>query len=279
MDFGARMFDPFTARWTTQDPMAFVSPDASPYSYCLGDPIGCYDPFGLTNYSVNGEMRTIDDGYDDTIEVSQKQFSKVNRIWNRGLGERYDAARASIMDSNGYIDGSGNPVLAASSVSAYYNSSPLLAATAAVFCADLSVPEPSDAIALKWGTYAGAYAVASITDLIAKRDREIERLKRRSDGPGGIVYSLRTTQDGLYLDVRKGSVFMRKGEIWKYGETTQQPPEARYGGKDKLSARGLVMIKETKRMPQKQIKIEEKYYLYDYYMQKGHLPPGNAIFR
>ena len=279
VDFGARMYDPFTARWTTQDPMAFVSPEASPYSYCLGDPIGCYDPFGLTNYSVNGEMRTIDDGYDDTIEVSQKQFSKVNRIWNRGLGERYDAARASLMDSNGYIDGSGNPVLAASSVSAQYYNSPFLAATAAVIAADLSAPEQTDLCPAKWAAYAGAYAVASIADLIAKRDREIERLKKRSDGPDGIAYSLRTKHDGLYLDVRKGLVFMREGEIWKYGETTQQPPEARYGGKNNLNKLGFQMIYETKPMSQKQIKIKEKYLLYDYYMQNGHLPPGNAIFR
>ena len=279
VDFGARQYDPFTARWTTQDPMAFVSPEASPYSYCLGDPIGCYDPFGLTNYSVNGEMRTIDDGYDDTIEVSQKQFSKVNRIWNRGLGERYDAARASLMDSNGYIDGSGNPVLAASSVSAQYYNSPFLAATAAVIAADLSAPEQTDLCPAKWAAYAGVYAVASISELIAKRDREIEGIKRRSDGPGGIVYSLRTTQDGLYLDVRKGLVFMREGEIWKYGETTQQPPEARYGGKNNLNKLGFQMIYETKPMSQKQIKIKEKYLLYDYYMQNGHLPPGNAIFR
>ena len=279
VDFGARQYDPFTARWTTIDPMAFVSPEASPYSYCLGDPIGCYDPLGLTNYSVNGETRTIDDGYDDTIEVSERQFRRVNRIWNQGLGEKYDAVRSSIMDSNGYVDGFGNPVLAASSVSAQFYYSPFLAATIAVFAADLSAPEPTDLYPAKWAAYAGVYAVASISELVAKRDREIERLKRRSDGPYGIVYSLRTTQDGLYLDVRKGLVFMEKGEVWKYGETTQQPPEARYGGKEKLSARGLVMIKETKRMPQKQIKIEEKYYLYDYYFQNGHLPPGNSIFR
>ena len=95
----------------------------------------------------------------------------------------------------------------------------------------------------------------------------------------GIVYSLRTTQDGLYLDVRKGLVFMEKGEVWKYGETTQQPPEARYGGKEKLKKMRVEMRYETKQMPQKQIKIREKYYLYDYYMQNGHLPPGNSIFR
>ena len=278
VDFGARQYDPFIARWTTIDPMAFVSPEASPYSYCLGDPIGCYDPLGLTNYSVNGEMRTIDDGYDDTIEVSERQFRRVNRTWNQGLGEKYAAVRSSIMDSNGYVDGSGNPVLAASSVSAQYYYSPFLATSTAFLAADLSVPESTDLFPAKWIAYAGIYAVASISELIAKRDREIERLKRRSDGPEGIVYSLRTTQDGLYLDVRKGLVFMEKGEVWKYGETTQQPPEARYGGKANLERQGLVMIRE-KPGSQKQIKIEEKYLLYNYYFHNGHLPPGNSIFR
>ena len=278
VDFGARQYDPFIAGWTTIDPMAFVSPEASPYSYCLGDPIGCYDPLGLTNYSVNGEMRTIDDGYDDTIEVSERQFRRVNRIWNQGLGEKYDAVRSSIMDSNGYVDGFGNPVLAASSVSAQYYYSPFLAATTAVFAADLSAPEPTDLYPAKWAAYAGVYAVASISELVAKRDREIERLKRRSDGPYGIVYSLRTTHDGLYPDVRKGLVYMEKGEVWKYGETIQQPPEARYRGKANLERQGLVMIRESSGS-QKQIKIEEKYYLYYYYFQNGHLPPGNSVFR
>ena len=256
VDFGERQYDPFTARWTTIDPLAFVSPEASPYSYCLGDPIGCYDPLGLTNYSVNGEMRTIDDGYDDTIEVSERQFRRVNRIWNQGFGEKYDAVRSSIMDSNGYVDGSGNPVLAASSVSAQYYYSPFLAATTAVFAADLSAPEATDLYPAKWAAYAGVYAVASISELVAKRDREIERLKRRSDGPYGIVYSLRTTHDGLYPDVRKGLVYMEKGEVWKYGETIQQPPEARYRGKANLERQGLVMIRESSGS-QKQIKIED----------------------
>ena len=43
VDFGARMYDPFTARWATQDPMAAKYAGMSPYSYCAGNPIGIID--------------------------------------------------------------------------------------------------------------------------------------------------------------------------------------------------------------------------------------------
>ena len=46
LDFGARMYDPFTARWTAVDPMAGKYRQISPYSYCGGNPVGIFDPDG-----------------------------------------------------------------------------------------------------------------------------------------------------------------------------------------------------------------------------------------
>ena len=46
VDFGARMYDPFTARWTTQDPMAAKYAGMSPYGYCAGNPVNLVDPDG-----------------------------------------------------------------------------------------------------------------------------------------------------------------------------------------------------------------------------------------
>jgi RHS repeat-associated protein len=46
LDFGARMYDPFTARWTAVDPMAGKSGQMSPYNYCGGDPVNRIDPDG-----------------------------------------------------------------------------------------------------------------------------------------------------------------------------------------------------------------------------------------
>ena len=46
LDFGARHFDPWLARWTTQDPMAWKYTSFSPYSYCAGNPVNEVDPDG-----------------------------------------------------------------------------------------------------------------------------------------------------------------------------------------------------------------------------------------
>ena len=54
LDFGARMYDPTTARWTAIDPMAEDYHGVSPYAYCLGNPISIIDPNGrwITLYSI-----------------------------------------------------------------------------------------------------------------------------------------------------------------------------------------------------------------------------------
>ena len=46
VDFGARQYDPFTARWTAVDPMATKYAGMSPYGYCAGDPVNIVDPDG-----------------------------------------------------------------------------------------------------------------------------------------------------------------------------------------------------------------------------------------
>lgn len=52
LDFGARMYDPFTARWTAVDPMAAKYPSHSPFNYCAGDPINRVDQYGDTDYII-----------------------------------------------------------------------------------------------------------------------------------------------------------------------------------------------------------------------------------
>ncbi len=47
LDFGARMYNPATARWTATDPMAEKYYGISPYAYCVGDPIRIIDPNGM----------------------------------------------------------------------------------------------------------------------------------------------------------------------------------------------------------------------------------------
>jgi len=45
-DFGARLFDPFTANWIAPDPLAGNTPWISPYAYCAGNPVNLVDVDG-----------------------------------------------------------------------------------------------------------------------------------------------------------------------------------------------------------------------------------------
>ena len=46
VDFGARMYDPFIAGWTTADPLAVAQRPISPYAYCFDNPLVVVDRDG-----------------------------------------------------------------------------------------------------------------------------------------------------------------------------------------------------------------------------------------
>ncbi len=48
--FGARDFDPVTARWNTKDPLLFGAGQANLFMYCGNDPINRLDPSGLQDF-------------------------------------------------------------------------------------------------------------------------------------------------------------------------------------------------------------------------------------
>lgn len=70
-------------------------------------------------------------------------------------------------------------------------------------------------------------------------------------------------------------MFLNADEIWKIGETTRF--SARYANKY-YKMMGVEMIVQ-KRGSQREMKKEEKIHIYQYYLENGHLPPGNKIFR
>ena len=280
LDFGARMYNPVTARWTAADPMAEKYYGTSPYAYCLDDPVCMADLYGLTSYNVNGTIHEIQDGYDDVINVTRREFRAVRRDWNRGYGGAYDDRRQDLMDKHGYIDASGNMVLAAAtSISSQSGFRDQLYSTFALMVAiDLPALDPTDLFPHKWAGYAVGATALGTDYFIRKMNAEITGIGNRPDGPSGVQYALIATTSGDYPNTKGGNTALKAGEIWKYGETTQSPPENRYGGKRKLEERNLRM-EINYSGSQKQIKIEEKRKLYSYYLKHGHLPPGNSIFR
>lgn len=91
------------------------------------------------------------------------------------------------------------------------------------------------------------------------------------------TYALVANSDGYYPNVRGGNVYLRKGEVWKYGQTSNS--STRYPDKNiDLNKLGLDKVEEfigTK----EECLIVEKLKIYGYYIDNGCLPPGNKIFR
>jgi hypothetical protein len=99
----------------------------------------------------------------------------------------------------------------------------------------------------------------------------------RAAGPNGFQYSFRASVDGFYPNVRGGETYLKFGEVWKYGETTEG--FGRYS-KNELGSTGsgVFMVPEYYGS-QMEIKIAEKVKIYGYVLSNLTLPPGNKIFR
>ena len=112
--------------------------------------------------------------------------------------------------------------------------------------------------------------------LIEKQAQEIAQwTKKNLSLKQGFVYELRATQTGYYPDYHGGNIYLERGDVWKYGETTKG--ESRY-------SRNFYNTTSLKMFPiyygnTIDIKIQEKIMIYGYYFQHGRLPAGNRIFR
>ena len=53
IDYGARMYDPYAARWNATDPMAAKYPSTSPYVFCADNPVNFIDPDGMDIWTMD----------------------------------------------------------------------------------------------------------------------------------------------------------------------------------------------------------------------------------
>ena len=107
LDFGARLYDDRTCRWTSQDPLATKYPGISPYSYCAGDPVGYVDVKGCSMtdyYTMTGRYYgTIPDGSSDRYIINQRILKKNDVSENVG---------------SAYLNGNLLPVVSSASIQA-----------------------------------------------------------------------------------------------------------------------------------------------------------------
>lgn len=290
-----RKLDSRIGRWMSIDPLASSFPNQSPYSFSFNSPITQTDKTGaapddwiekdgkmmydnrVTNqedatdlygvgaiYRPNGYKYTNSKG--DKVELGDYGFFKENGT----IFSSPDLAEKSLA----YTDPEKARKLAEEEISKINTEYTASIAIAGVITSDGVVPDPSDAAVPKWIIYAVAGAGAA--HYLAKRDKEIARIRRKSGGPKGVQYSLRANSSGSYLcyKCKSGTMNLKANQIWKYGETTK--PD-RYRPSE-LSRWGVYKVDEY-RGNQVQIKVMEKIKIYGYFLVKGHLPPGNKIFR
>jgi RHS repeat-associated protein len=101
-DFGARVYDGRLGRWLSVDPLEFLYPNKSPYHFVSNNPINRIDPLGLTDYKVNGENKTINDGHNDvSIKVSAKEFESLQKKFDKG-GSGYERYMNKLSVKNGF---------------------------------------------------------------------------------------------------------------------------------------------------------------------------------
>ena len=79
IDYGARMYDPYAARWNATDPMAVKYPSTGPYVFCADNPVIFIDPDGNSWYynSETGDFITHIEDDDDHIYVITTEQSNA----------------------------------------------------------------------------------------------------------------------------------------------------------------------------------------------------------
>ena len=87
-DFGARMYDPDLARWTTPDPLAEKYPGISPYVYCNDNPVNLVDPDGRTPETVWDILNVV---YDVGAAIYNHATGDHKKARDRWKDAGYDA--------------------------------------------------------------------------------------------------------------------------------------------------------------------------------------------
>ena len=81
--YGARYLNPTNGMWLSVDPLWEKNIDASPYSYCHGNPVKLIDPDGRDEYEVDGTgyvTKVLENKEKDVVYSVDKKGNRVNSI-------------------------------------------------------------------------------------------------------------------------------------------------------------------------------------------------------
>ena len=98
LDFGARYYDPYVARWTSVDPMAWMYSNNSMYSYCINNPLLYSDPNGsytMVKQNEDGTYVVIGGVLDDDLNIYEYFKDGNGEYTIRGNSIGYTATNSS----------------------------------------------------------------------------------------------------------------------------------------------------------------------------------------
>lgn len=339
VNMNGRIYDPANGRMLRPDNYVqenFNTQSYNRYSYCLNNPLKYVDPSGnqfestggfsfssniMNSYTYGGMYNGIpyNFSYNSYSFYATKQFQSVvdngfyvltymNYVSETGNGFSISGGIAGQHGSyaQNFATSTQISVLTGYKESNRYKvtespwSASMATFTLGAISADVAVPDPSDAVPLKWAAYGVAGAIAYETlhpttmqdflvtsvyttaTLVNKMNQEIAAIKQKLSGPSGYQYALVATAPGNYpvmvsgFSFPVGTTYLNTGDVWKYGETTM--PNRYSAAELKAIGPGVMEVRQFygNRV---QIKVQEKLMIYNYYFQNGSLPPGNKIFR
>jgi RHS repeat-associated protein len=299
-DFGARFFDDQIGRWHSPDPMSSKYYDYSPFNYALNNPLAVSDPDGMdvVPFQVTGWTFTGKDAiaaFNSLRSTSRKNREQVDED-NEDDKDKKKKDNKGASTKNAFAPallpfiGEGAGLFATGTFANYYKfpSGSDWAAAGNQLKYDWQHGITAELIAYLELTIDQAMTqtgsgngVPYYDPVLAKRMYdELTRIISKTFNNPGFVYKLVALTDGYYnvytrgTKLPTGKVYLKAGEIWKYGETTS---DERYD-LSTLQKEG-VDIEPIFTGTRVQIKMMEKYLLYGYFFQHGHLPAGNRIFR
>ena len=268
INMNGRIYDPVMSSFLSVDQYVSSPENAqgfNRYAYCMNNPLRFVDPTGWeprpgggngdgpylpgAPYYVDG-MLTVDLPeiiiMPDNPSLSNRKEAVTYNTYYYG-GERLNLSWTS--NSEGQSVGPNSGGCGGGSGNHGGRQSMDIAAGVLATMWGVSVVEPTPAGEVVTGVASIAATIYYGKELYDKMKAEITHLLTRPDG----------------LD----------GFIWKIGETTQ--------GKNRYSDKWY-QTNNVRMIPvfygnQREIKIQEKILIYNYYIQHGHLPPGNKIFR